>query len=99
MVAHRSNITTEQKKALVELDKWEDKNTKAGTMVTWHNINITDDMAKAIKSGNMTFAEARERINPQMLFAPKVQQENEIKELASSLNKLADAITHKESDK
>jgi hypothetical protein len=63
-------------KALIELDKWEDKVTKAGKMVVWHNVDITTEMMKAIKSGTLSFAQAREQLNPvSMLFAPQIKSD------------------------
>lgn len=64
------------KRLLVELDRWEAKSTKAGKIVTWHAIDLSVDMVKAIKSGELTFTQAREQINAsKMLFAPQVQSE------------------------
>jgi len=49
-------------KALVELDKWEAKTTAAKKMVAWHPVNISVEMVKAIKTGAMTFEQARAEI-------------------------------------
>lgn len=85
-------------RALVELDKWEAKVSKAGKMCVWHAVDLQPDLVKAVRSGEITFAQARERVKPtDMLFAPAVQQ-SEIKELAASLNKMADAMMQKESE-
>jgi len=52
-------------KALIELDRWEAKVTKAGKMVTWHAVDIPATVAKAITDGKMTFAEARANLAPE----------------------------------
>jgi phage portal protein BeeE len=49
-------------KALIELDRWQNKVTKAGKMVTWHAVDLPADMVKAITDGTMTFEQARERL-------------------------------------
>jgi phage portal protein BeeE len=52
------------KRALVELDKWEAKVQKAGKMVTWHAVDLSDEIVRAVKCGEMTFDQARQRIKP-----------------------------------
>ena len=50
-------------KALIELDRWEDKVNKAGKMVMWHPKDLDPDMVKAVKAGEITFTQAREQLN------------------------------------
>ncbi len=86
-------------RALVELDKWQAKVEKAGKMVTWHAIDLSPEMVKAIKDEELSFADARAQINPtQMLFAPAVreQERKDIKLLADAMNKMADAMAKPE---
>jgi hypothetical protein len=47
---------------MVELERWYEKVNKAGKMVTWHAVEISDEMYKAIKAGTMTFEQAREQL-------------------------------------
>ena len=71
-------------KALVELDRWEDKVSKAGKMVTWHAVELSVEMCKAIKAGTMTFEQARAELS---------QPENvdSIRALADSINAAVEA--------
>ena len=55
-------VPPEVVKALIELDKWEDKVQKAGKMVTWHSVNLEASIAKSIKEGKVSFDEAREMV-------------------------------------
>jgi hypothetical protein len=55
------NTPPEIVKALVELDKWQDKVTKAGKMVTWHAVNLSPEIVNAVKGG-MSFEDARAMI-------------------------------------
>lgn len=66
-------------KALVELDKWQDKVSKAGKMVTWHAVELSAEMCKAIKAGTMTFEQAREQLTPP-------ENIDSIRALADSIN-------------
>jgi hypothetical protein len=65
-------------KALVELDKWQDKVAKAGKMVTWHAVHLSPDVVTAVKNG-ATWDEARAMIN-----APKA--DNAVLALAEAIN-------------
>lgn len=60
------NMAQEQTttKAIIELDKWEKKSQKAGKIVTWHTVELSTEMVKAITDGKMTFEEARKQIKP-----------------------------------
>jgi HK97 family phage portal protein len=55
-------ITPQQVKAIVELDRWEEKSNKAGKLVTFHPVDMPTDIHAAIKAERMTFAQARERV-------------------------------------
>lgn len=77
-------IPPEVVKALVELDKWEAKVAAAGKMVTWHAVNLPADLVAEIKSGELTFEQAREMINH---VAPSVNQKSDILILAEAINK------------
>ena len=46
----------------MELDKWEKKVNMAGKMVTWHAVDLDAEIVKDIKSGAITFEQAREKI-------------------------------------
>ena len=46
-------------KALIELDRWEKKVVKAGKMVTWHAVELSAAMVKAITDGELSFEQAR----------------------------------------
>lgn len=48
--------------AIVELDKWEKKVTTAGKMVTWHAVDLPDELVKEIKLGSLTFDQARAQL-------------------------------------
>jgi len=75
-------------KALVELNKWEDKVRKAGKMVTWYPAYIPAHVAKAVNDERMTFDEAHQAIvNPE---APK--DNSELKALAEAINKAAERV-------
>lgn len=65
-------------RALVELDKWEKKVKATGKMVTWHAVDLSPDIVKAVKDG-MPFEDARA-----MIGAP---QDSAIKLLADAINK------------
>jgi hypothetical protein len=52
-------------KAIIELDRWEAKVTKAKKMVTWHAVNIPLDIAKAVSDGTLSFADARKKLEGQ----------------------------------
>jgi hypothetical protein len=67
-------------KAVVELDKWEKKNKAAGKPVTWHAVNIPDEIVKAV-NGGMSFDEARELARAE----PKDNSEA-LKALAAAIN-------------
>jgi len=79
-------IPPEVVKALVELDKWEDKVTKAGKMVTWHAVDLPADLCKDIKGGVITFAQARAGLNP-VTVTPEPEYKSEILVLAEAINK------------
>lgn len=49
-------------KALVELDKWQDKVTKAGKPVTWHAVNVPPDITSSLKAGSISFDTARDMV-------------------------------------
>ena len=68
-------------KALVELDKWENKVKAAGKMVTWHPVNLSPEIVKAIKDG-ASFDEAREMVRG----AKKEASHDAILELAAAIN-------------
>lgn len=55
-------VPPEVVKQLVELDKWEKKVNMAGKMVTWHAVDLDAEIVKDIKSGAITFEQAREKI-------------------------------------
>lgn len=46
-------------KALIELDRWEDKCTKAKKIVTWHAVDLPSEIVKSVKDGKLTFEQAR----------------------------------------
>ncbi len=75
-------VPPEVVKALVELDKWQDKVTKAGKMVTWHAVNLSPEIVEAVKNG-ASWEEARAMISQ--------PQDNAIKALADAINK---AVAH-----
>jgi len=58
----QNTLSPEEVKALVEIDRWSDKSMKAGKITVWHNVSIPDPLYKAIKAGEMTFEQAREKI-------------------------------------
>jgi hypothetical protein len=68
-------------KALIELDRWEQKVNKAGKMMLWHAVELAPELVKAISQGEMTFQQAR---------AGMVEQpaDDTIKMLACKLDKL-----------
>jgi hypothetical protein len=55
-------LKPEEIKALVEIDRWDAKSEKAGKRTVWHNVGIPDVLFKALKAGEITFDEAREKI-------------------------------------
>jgi len=57
-----NNLPPDVVKVLVELDTWQNKVEKAGKMVTWHAVNLSPELYKSIKAGEMTFEQARELI-------------------------------------
>jgi len=58
-------MTPEQIKALVELDRWQAKSDKAGKLVTWHNHDIPEDVYKAVKAdGNFDAARGKIKASP-----------------------------------
>jgi hypothetical protein len=69
-------------KALVELDRWKDKVTKAGRMVTWHAVYLPPDIASSIANGDLSFEDAR----------ASIIQTPQYTETTSELQSLADAI-------
>jgi len=85
-------IPPEVVKALVELDKWEDKVTKAGKMVTWHAVDLPAELCKDIKGGVITFAQARARLNP-VTVTPEPEYKSEILVLAEAINKAVQSET------
>lgn len=52
----------EKSRALVELDKWQAKVKRSGKMITWHAVDIPEDVFKAVSDGRLTFDKARERL-------------------------------------
>ena len=52
----------EKSHAIVELDKWEAKVTKAGKMITWHAVDLPEEIYQAVKSETMTFEQARDKL-------------------------------------
>lgn len=46
-------------KAIVELDKWRAKSEKAGKIVTWHAVDLPDEIVKAITAETTTWEMAR----------------------------------------
>lgn len=73
-------------KAIVELDRWEAKVKAAGKMVTWHAVNISPELVKEIKSGSVTFEQARAMINP-VTVTPAMEYKSDILTLAEAINK------------
>ena len=73
-------------KAIVELDRWEAKVKAAGKMVTWHAVNISPELVKEIKSGSVTFEQARVMINP-VTITPVMEYKSDILTLAEAINK------------
>lgn len=73
-------------KALVELDKWEAKVKLAGKMVTWHAVNIPAPIHADIKSGKVTFEQARVLVNP-VTLTDKPEYKSEILMLAEAINR------------
>ena len=65
----------------MELDKWENKVNAAGNMVTWHPVNLSPEIVKAIKDG-ASFDEAREMVRG----AKKEASHDAILELAAAIN-------------
>jgi phage portal protein BeeE len=58
----QDSMTPEEIKALVEIDKWDAKSVKAGKLTVWHNVNIPTMLYNALKSGEITFEQAREQV-------------------------------------
>lgn len=77
-------VSPEIVKALVELDKWERKVEASGKMVTWHAVNLSPEIVKAIKGGT-SFVDARA-----MITAPK---DSAIMALADAINKAVENAT------
>ncbi len=50
------------RKALEELGRWEARSRKKGSLSTWHAIDLPDEIYKAVKSGEMSFDEARAQL-------------------------------------
>jgi HK97 family phage portal protein len=57
-----NELSPEQIKALVELDTWEEKSAKAGKLTRWHAVDLSEGIHAAVKKGEMTFEQARERV-------------------------------------
>jgi len=81
-------------KALVELDKWRDKSEKAGKLVTWHAVHLPTAITENIKSGDMSWVDARESLLPGCGAIPDIEEHKaapaEIMALAAALNRIAD---------
>ncbi len=60
--AQGTELSPEQVGAMVELDRWEEKSTKAGKLTRWHPVALDTELYTAIKAGEMTFGQAREQI-------------------------------------
>ena len=70
-------------RALVELDKWKAKSDKAGKVITWHAVNLSGEMVKAIIDGALTFEQAREQL-------VRPVDSEAIRELASAIERAID---------
>ena len=93
----KSEISPESIKALVEMDKWEAKCNRAGKMVTWHNVNIPEDVFGTVKAMD-DFAGAREAIKgkgvPELVQQELVQQPDPaMMALAEALREAAKAVS------
>ena len=77
-------------KQLVELDKWERKVSAAGKMITWHEVDLSSDIAEQIQGGSLSFADARKAIgtinDTPTTDAPPPRDDTAIKSLAAAIN-------------
>jgi phage portal protein BeeE len=93
MPAQNAELGPEQVKALVEIDRWEEKSKKAKKLTAWHAVNLPTDIHAAVKAGEMTFAQAREKIKASV--APARSEANNILE---AIRLEVQAISKKEID-
>ena len=63
-IENRWEIVAKSKnlKALVEIDRWELKVCIIGKMCAWKEVHIPKDIADKIKSGDITFNQARDML-------------------------------------
>lgn len=86
----KSETTTAQVKAIVELDRWRAKCEKTGKTVAWHAVNLPDWAVKAIESGqDWQYVRAKLKDMPAKMEAKT--SDPDIIALAEAINRAAEA--------